>query len=263
MTSLKREYWDSVVEQWMASQRQVLWRRHSDAVNSELLRRWQPSRRVAQLLKTDLFDEAVSAGLYALLAEFADQLVGVDLSPGIVKAAKRRFPDLKLYAADVRDLPFDDTSFDLIVSISTLDHFESQQEIQTALAELARVLRPGGQLLLTLDNLAHPAVWLRSILPQRLLLGLRLVPYQVGTTCGPRRLEAYCRNVGLEVTDTTAILHCPRALAVAGARLLERRASARTQRRYLEALMSFERLERWPTRFLTGHFTAIHARKPQ
>ena len=116
--------------------------------------------------------------------------------------------------------------------------------------------------LLTLDNLAHPAVWLRNILPQRLLLGLGLVPYRVGATCGPRRLEAYCRNAGLEVTDTTAILHCPRALAVAGAGLLERRGSRRTQCRYLAALASFERLERWPTRFLTGHFTAIHARKP-
>lgn len=262
MTSSKREYWDSVVEKWTAKQRQSLWRRHSDAVNSELLRRWLPSQRVTRLLKTDLFDEAVATGLYSLLDECAEEFVGVDLSPGIVEAAKRRFPDLDSRAADVRELPFDDVSFDLIVSISTLDHFDSQPEIQTALNELSRVLRPGGQLLLTLDNLSHPAVWLRSILPQRLLLGLGLLPYRVGTTCSPRRLETYCRDAGLEVAGITAILHCPRALAVAGARLIERRASARTQDLYLEALTSFECLERWRTRFLTGHFTAIHARKP-
>jgi len=262
MPSSKREYWDSVVKEWEADQRQALWRRHSDAVNSQLLQRWLPSSRVARMLKTDLFDEAVSQGLYSLLSGYTERLEGVDLSPGIVEAVKRRFPDLDSRAADVRELPYDDASFDVIISISTLDHFDSELDIQSALNELSRVLRPGGQLLLTLDNLSHPAVWLRSILPQRLLLGLRLVPYRVGTTCTPRRLEAFCRQAGLEVRDRTAILHCPRALAIAGAHLIERRVSGRTQRRYLQALMSFERLERWPMRFVTGHFTAIHARKP-
>ena len=262
MTSPNGEYWNSVAEEWAATGRQALWRRHSDAVNSELLRRWLPSQPVPRLLKTDLFDEAVSAGLYPLLAERAERVVGVDLSPGIVRAAGRRCPALESHVADVRKLPFDDAAFDIIVSISTLDHFDSRREMQKALGELARVLRPGGELLLTLDNLAHPAVWLRSILPQRLLRGLGLVPYRVGVTCGPGRLRACCRDAGLDVSSATAVLHCPRALAVAIARLLSRRASERTQRRFLRALMSFERLERWPTRFLTGHLTAVRARKP-
>lgn len=262
MTLVKRKYWDSVVKAWAETQRQMVWRRHSDAVNTQLLRRWLPSAPVPRLLKTDLFDEAVSSGLYSLLAEHADHLLGIDLSPGIAKVVKRRFPDLASCAADVCDLPFDDDSFDIIVSISTLDHFDSRQEIQAALHELSRVLRPGGRLLLTLDNLSHPAVWLRNILPQGVLVGLGLLPYKAGTTCGPRRLKDFCSNAGLEVVSSTAILHCPRALAVAGARLLEHFASARTQSRYLGLLLSFERMESWPTRFRTGHFTAIHARKP-
>jgi SAM-dependent methyltransferase len=262
MTSPNGDYWNSVAEEWATTARQALWRRHSDAVNSELLRRWLPSQPVPRLLKTDLFDEAVSGGLYPLLGERAEQVVGVDLSPGVVQAAGRRCPGLESHVADVRTLPFDDDAFDVIVSISTLDHFESQREIPIALRELARVLRPGGALLLTLDNLAHPAVWLRSILPQRLLRGLGLVPYRVGATCGPARLRAYCRDAGLNVSDATAALHCPRALSVAIARLLAHRASERTQSRFLRALKSFECLERLPTRFLTGHFTALRARKP-
>ena len=256
-----REYWDAVAEEWTANQRFALWRRHSDAINSALLRRWLPAQRVVRLLKTDLFDEAVSQGLYPLLAEYADELVGVDVSPGIVELVKARFPAFKSRVADVRELPFADASFDVIVSLSTLDHFDSKQDIEMALNELARVLQPGGHLLLTLDNLSHPAVWLRSILPQRLLLGLGLVPYRVGTTCSPRQLELYCRQTGLELECTTAVLHCPRALAVAGARLLEH-ASVQTQHHYLKFLTLFERLEDCPIRFLTGHFTAIHARKP-
>lgn len=262
MTSTKREYWDSIAEEWEAQQRQALWRRHSDAVNSRLLRRWLPCKRLSRLLKTDLFDEVVSEGLYSLLSSHSKKLVGIDLSPGIVKNASSRFPDLESHIADVRKLPFENASFDLIVSISTLDHFESLADIQKALNELSRVLRPGGRLLLTLDNLSHPAVRLRSILSQRLMLALGLIPYRVGITCGPKRLQNYCKSSGLEVTETTAILHCPRALAVAAASLLDRYASKQTQNSYLKSLMSFERMERWPVRFLTGHFIAINACKP-
>lgn len=262
MTPPKREYWDRVAEDWTLNQQQALWRRHSDTINSELLRRWLPSQPVARLLKTDLFDEAVSTGLCPILDDCAGQLVGVDVSQGIVEAAMRRFPNMETHVADVRQLPFDDSTFDVIVSISTLDHFESQHEIQKALIELSRLLRPGGRLLLTLDNLSNPVVWLRSILPERLLLGLGLVPYRVGATCSPARLQTYCSNARLELLDKTAIMHCPRVLAVAGANLINSHASRQTQERYLKVLKSFEKLESWPSRFITGHFTAIHARKP-
>jgi len=262
MSPSDKEYWESVAEQWISSQPDSLWRRHSDAVNSSLLRRWLPAGGVQQLLKTDLFDEAVSEGLHKPLADCASRLVGIDVSPEIVRAALCRFPDLDARTADVRKLPFEEASFDVVVSTSTLDHFDSLQEIQTALSELSRVLRPGGQLLLTLDNLSNPAVWLRSILPDRWLRSLGLIPYRVGTTCRPRQLKLMVREVGFEITAATAILHCPRALAVAATHLIERRASAPTQERFLKAMRSFERLEGWPTRYVTGYFTAIHARKP-
>ena len=124
------------------------------------------------------------------------------------------------------------------------------------------MLRPGGELILTLDNLAQPLIWLRSVLPQRLMARLGLVPYAVGETVGPRRLAGLCRAAGLEVCEMTAVLHCPRVVAVACTRLLERRASSRAQDRFLSVLAGFERLERLPTRFLTGYFTAVRARKP-
>jgi SAM-dependent methyltransferase len=177
--------------------------------------------------------------------------------------AGRRHPGLVTEAADVRRLPFDDDSFNTVVSISTLDHFEQREEISVALRELARVLRPGGQLLLTMDNLAQPAVWLRSILPQSLMMRLGLIPYAVGKTLGPRRLQAACRDAGLQVEEATAVLHCPRALAVACTRWLERHATPRTQDRFLAWLSSFECLERLPTRYFTGYFVALRASKPE
>lgn len=258
-----RENWDSVIEEWAAGEQYRLWRRHSDAVNTALLRSWLPKRRVASLLKTDLFDEAVTDGLYAVLAAAADRVVGVDVSARVAAMAGQRHPGLVTEAADVRRLPFDDASFDTVVSISTLDHFESREEIPVALREIMRVLRPGGQLLLTLDNLAQPAVWLRSILPQALMMRLGLIPYAVGKTLGPRRLQATCRAAGLQIGEVTAVLHCPRALAVACTRWLERHTAAPTQDRFLAWLSAFERLERLPTRYFTGYFVALRASKPE
>jgi SAM-dependent methyltransferase len=238
-----------------------LWRRHADAVNAALLRRWLPAGPIRRALKTDLFDEAFGEGLVPLLAERAEHVVGTDLAPHVRRAASRRYPRLEAVAADVRSLPFKDASFDLIVSNSTLDHFETQADIRAALSELARILRPGGGLILTLDNPANPAVWLRNALPQGWLRRLRLIPYPVGATCGARRLDAAVRAAGLEVRETTAILHCPRVLAVAAAGWLDRR-PGRTGEAFLRPLLAFERLERWPTRFHTGHFVAVRAGKP-
>ena len=112
-----REDWDSVVAEWTASRRFALWRRHSDAVNTALLQRWLPRAGAGSLLKTDLFDEAVSEGLYPALSGTAGRVTGIDVSAGAAAASGRRHAGLATLAADVRRLPFADASFDRVVSI--------------------------------------------------------------------------------------------------------------------------------------------------
>jgi len=263
-------YWDGVAELWLRERPQVLWRRHSDAVNRALLERWLPAapRRV---LKTDLFDEAVGEGLYAFLAARAESVCGVDLARPIVAAAARH-PGLEAAVADVRHLPFADGEFDAVVSNSTLDHFESLADLRAGLAELARVLSPGGTLVVTLDNPANPFVAARGAVPRRLLerlwgrhgaLAVRLAPSPLGATCGTRRLRSLLAEAGFEVAETGAVVHCPRALAIAAADLLERHAGRGAQDAFLRALRALEGLERLPTRAITGHFVAARAiRRP-
>jgi SAM-dependent methyltransferase len=253
-------YWDTVLESGATDRPPLLWRDHSDAVNAALVLRWLDRRPRDLLLKTDLYDEAVAGGLYPALAGLADRIAGIDISPAIVRAAQERYPGLEASLADVRELPFGDGEVDTIVSNSTLDHFDSRADLERGLAELHRVLRPGGELVVTLDNGANPIVALRNVLPtgfQR-VLG---VPYFVGATCGPRRLRALLDEIGFEISETASVMHCPRILAVAAARSLERRGGPRASRRYLRALHAFERLGRLPTRYATGYFVAAHARK--
>jgi SAM-dependent methyltransferase len=238
-----------------------LWRVHSDAVNKELLARWLADSSAKTVLKTDLFDEALSDGLYSMLASPARQVCGMDLSARIVRIAGSRHGDLQSIVANVGCLPFHDGTFDVIVSNSTLDHFKTQDEIVTSLRELHRVLRPSGSLLLTLDNPSNPVVALRQMLPFDVLNRLGVLPYYVGATVGPNHLRRILHQLRFEVTEMGAVLHCPRMPAVALCRLLAKHGTWRMQRRFLHLMMAFEGLSRWPTRLLTGHFVAVRAMK--
>ena len=253
------DYWDAISGVWLKSHPQALWRQHSDAVNSRLFGRWLDPGAIGRVLKTDLFDEAFGGGLYPMLASRATHVVGLDLSAVTARAAQCHHSGLSGLAADVRHLPYADGAFDVIVSNSTLDHFTSLDDVVVSLGELWRVLRPGGRLLLTLDNLANPVIALRNSLPIRLLNRLGIVPYYVGATCGPKGLKRMLAQTGFEVLEMSAVLHHPSVIAVAAARALQRRAAPATRQRFLALLGAFERLGDWPTRFLTGHYVAVKA----
>jgi SAM-dependent methyltransferase len=143
-------------------------------------------------------------------------------------------------------VPFEDGTFDVVVSTSTLDHFETVAEIGAALRELRRVLAPGGTLIVSLDNLANPLVAVRNALPFRWLNSVGLVPHYVGATCRPRELERLLARAGLDVDATTAIMHVPRVIALAVGR-------------GMDTMLRFERLGGLPSRFLTGQFVAARA----
>ncbi len=262
----------AVSERWLEAYPQTLWRRHSDAVHAALLERWLPAR-LESVLKTDLFDEAVSGGLYPTLARRAKRVVGIDASAAIVEAARARHPALVAVRADVRRLPFGDAEFEAIVSNSTLDHFDSRAEIVAGLREVRRLLRPGGTLVLTLDNPANPILALSKVLPRgalnrgwvrfgRATSSVGLLPYYVGETLGVGRTRRLLAELDLAVVESGAIVHAPRVLAVLVANVLQQRASPAARERFLRIMMAFEQLSRWPTRYVTGHFVAVRAIRP-
>lgn len=263
--------WDAMAGVWLERPAGGLWRRHSDALNRKLLERWLPEG-LEVVLKTDLFDEAVSEGLTSVLGSRSSRVVGVDLNAGIVEAARRRHPGVEAHVADVRALPFESESFDAVVSNSTLDHFDHEREIAVAVGELARVLRPGGHLVLTLDNPANPVVALGKALPRKALnrawrtvgkstARVGLTPYYMGATLNPRAMRETVRAAGLEPSDETTLVHAPRVLAVMIAAALESR-SPRVQSGFLRLLAACERLGSTPVGRFTAHANGLLAVKP-
>lgn len=74
-------------------------------------------------------------------------ITGVDLSPNMLRRAQQRKPrnDVELVLADAQDLPFPDAMFDSVVATFV---FCSVPDPIRGLKETARVLKPGGQLIL-------------------------------------------------------------------------------------------------------------------
>ena len=261
--------WDGVGAVWAARRPQRLWREYADRHQVSLMDRWlagadraggRTNRRLgaSTLLKTDLFDEVVGGGVVAALMAAGLRVSAVDISAVIVAEAAARNPGLEAVVADVRTLPFDEAVFDGVWSWSTLDHFESAADIQTALVEIRLVIRRGGRLFLTMDNPAHPLIRLRNgpLLPALRWLGI--VPYQVGATVGHRALAAMVQEAGFDLLDVTAVMHCPRVIAVAVTGLVERLPTV-CRTALLRAFAACEGLERLPSRWLTGHYIAVQA----
>lgn len=95
-----------------------------------------------------------TAEVSAAVAPFVDRVIAVDASAAMLQAAKRRLngtPNVELRRGDLEALPVDDGRLDAAVTMLVL-HYVPEPE--KALAEAARVLKPGGRLVIV-DMLPH------------------------------------------------------------------------------------------------------------
>ncbi|OZB83266.1 MAG: hypothetical protein B7X41_12420 [Microbacterium sp. 14-71-5] len=95
-----------------------------------------------------LLDAGCGPGLWtAFLDGGGRDVVGVDVSEAFLAAARARHPGVRFESASIRDLPFPAGSFGGILAWYSLIHF-APAELAAALRELARVLSPGGRMLI-------------------------------------------------------------------------------------------------------------------
>jgi SAM-dependent methyltransferase len=96
---------------------------------------------------TRLLDVACGPGhLAAGAAAKGAKAVGVDAAEGMVAVARAGYADIEFLRGDAERLPFGDASFDAVVAGFVVNHLPCPER---ALAEFARVVRPGGRVAVT------------------------------------------------------------------------------------------------------------------
>ena len=170
-----------------------------------LLRELFPKLAGQVLFKTDLWDEAKNTEILRWAAEQGALPVGVDVAFDIVREARAVLGEHRprLAVADVRALPFRPGSFDLVYSMGTIEHFP---EYASAVAEVFRVLRPGGTVIVGVPNKLDP--FLRPLLVHFLNLAGRY-DYGMEKSFTPGALRRLLEGAGFRVTRTTGILFVP------------------------------------------------------
>jgi ArsR family transcriptional regulator len=130
----------------------------ADAVAGDMERHYSPGRTWEALARAalpmlapgDVLDVASGDGVLAeLLAPHSRRYVCIDNSSKVVLAASerlRRLEHVEVREGDMQALPFDKPQFDLVLLMHAITYAEKPA---LAIAEAARVLRKGGQLLLT------------------------------------------------------------------------------------------------------------------
>ncbi|NUP36803.1 MAG: class I SAM-dependent methyltransferase, partial [Streptomyces sp.] len=83
----------------------------------------------------------------------ATRVTGADLTYGMARMAARRLPGSVLLA-DSRRLPFRDGTFDAVTSVWLLHLLDEPEDVRAVVAECARVLKPGGVYVTTVDKAA-------------------------------------------------------------------------------------------------------------
>jgi ubiquinone/menaquinone biosynthesis C-methylase UbiE len=136
---------------------------------------------------------------------------GVDLSPAMVAAARRRLPEIadRLVEGPVEQLPFPAGAFDAVAATGVLEY--ATNDLDGAVAELARVLRPRGTAVMSFPRQQSPALlWRSRVLYPAVRLAKQVVP--VGRPAPldlpPRSEQEFFTSVveaGLAIEETRRI----------------------------------------------------------
>jgi SAM-dependent methyltransferase len=90
------------------------------------------------------------------LAARGFEVTGVDPSEGMLEIMRARDPELIAVRASGTELPFADDSFDLVLTVAAMHHIAEPGAVRQTLAEMTRVSKPAGRILVWDHNPRNP-----------------------------------------------------------------------------------------------------------
>lgn len=142
----------------------------------------------------------------------AGSVVGLDVNEGMLAVAKRKAPQIEWRQGIAEELPFDNHSFDAVVSQFGLMFFEDKR---AAITEMVRVLRPGGHLAVALwDSLQNSPGYaalvalLQRLFGQEAANGLR-APFSLGDVPALQPLFSHAGLPNVAITTRPGIACFP------------------------------------------------------
>ena len=94
--------------------------------------------------------------LAARLAAQDYVVTGLDPSEGMLDVLRADHPGIEAIRGSGDELPFEDASFDVVVTVAALHHIADPDAVRATLAEMARVTRPGGRIVVWDHNPRNP-----------------------------------------------------------------------------------------------------------
>jgi SAM-dependent methyltransferase len=94
--------------------------------------------------------------LAARLAGAGYDMAGIDPSDGMLDVLRAQTPGVEAVQADGTAIPFPDESFDLVLSVAVMHHIADAGAVHATLAEMTRVAKPGGRILVWDHNPRNP-----------------------------------------------------------------------------------------------------------
>lgn len=185
--------------------------RYEGVLADQPFEQWLLDRVAADAGSHPVADVGCGTGqLTAFLAGRGTRAFGFDVVPAMVAEARRRHPELPFEVADLHRMlkPRDDDGWGAVLAFYSLSHL-APSELGTAVASLARILRPGGRLLLALGAgpaLRHRDEWLGVDVDLDLVEHDPAHVRSVVADAGLRDVEWYLRGPRTAAGETTGRL---------------------------------------------------------
>ena len=112
---------------------------------------------LAHCPRGDGLDVGCGTGVLAeRLATAGYQMVGVDPSEGMLEILEARTSSVRPVHASGTSLPFEDDSFELVLTVAVMHHIADVDDVRQTLAEMVRVVKPSGRVLVWDHNPRNP-----------------------------------------------------------------------------------------------------------